>query len=99
MIRYSGVNAILKPEIEITELSFILGITVDISTALRNNILLILLTLLSIIFKCFQVLEKQIFYDGLKLHEYFVFVTYNYIIKKYIFIPKYLDISDLSVIL
>ncbi|HEX6293694.1 MAG TPA: hypothetical protein VFZ46_00940, partial [Nitrososphaeraceae archaeon] len=60
--------AILKPEIEITELSFILGITVDISTALRNNILLILLTLLSIIFKCLKVREKQIFYDGIKLH-------------------------------
>ncbi|HSF00725.1 MAG TPA: hypothetical protein VLA48_07510 [Nitrososphaeraceae archaeon] len=40
----------MKPEIEITELSFILGITVDISTALRNNILSILLTLLKVLF-------------------------------------------------
>jgi hypothetical protein len=35
-MRYSGVIAILNPEIAKTELSFIFEITVEISTVLKN---------------------------------------------------------------
>jgi hypothetical protein len=35
-MRYSGVIAILNPEIAITDLSFIFEITVEISTVLKN---------------------------------------------------------------